>query len=169
MANLIKKVVVLGLFLAVVFAVYLVKNKDTREDVLLKLGLAASKDFKIPEDIKIDMADINMDKLALDEKIEPHQPQSEPETPVVTPVAAPEEGIGSTSVEAWKDEQPVKKLTLGEIEDQVKEIGRQVETIEKETDILLAMGEIQKEINDLAQKASEFNLECSICSSLTSI
>ncbi|KPJ55345.1 hypothetical protein AMJ47_00535 [Parcubacteria bacterium DG_72] len=175
MANLIKKVIVLGLLLVAVFAVYLAKNQDLREDVLIRLGLAASKDFKIPEDIKIGMEDINIDRLELKEEqaaaedTEEVQFILEKETSEGAEEAseeAGEEGVGIGSVEAWEDEP---KLSLEEIEEQIGEIVQQVELIRQEVDILVAMDKIKQEIKDLANQAEELNLECSACNILSSV
>ena len=171
MANLIKKVIVLGLLLVAVFAVYLAKNQDFREDVLTRLGLAASKDFRIPEEIKISMEDINIDKLKLGEEAVAEESEEVQfvlgeETREEIDEQIDEEGIGISSVEAWKDEP---RLSLEEIEEQIGEIVQQVELISQEVDILIAMGEIKQEINDLANQAEELNLECSDCNILSSI
>ena len=172
MANLIKKVIVLGLLLIAVFAVYLTRNQDLREDVLIRLGLAASKDFKIPEEIKIGMEDINIDRLELEEEavvedteevqfmLERKEISEEVDEEVV------EEGIGIGSVEAWEEEP---QLSLEEIEEQVGKIVQQVELIRQEVDILIAMDEIKQEIKDLADQAEELDLECSDCNILSSI
>ena len=170
MANIIKKALVLGFLLVIVFAVYLVKSKDARENVLLRLGLAASKDFKIPQDIKINASDINMEKLGasqLPEKPETEETEETEETAVTS-----EEGTGVSSIEAWQEPETVtveKPVSLSEIETQVREISQQVEKIQKQTDILVAINGIQKEIKQLSQEAKEMNLECSGCNILSSI
>ena len=164
MANIIKKALVLGFLLVIVFAVYLVKSKDARENVLLRLGLAASKDFKIPQDIKINASDINMEKLGASQL--PEKPETE-ETAVTS-----EEGTGASSIEAWEEPETItveKPVSLSEIETQVREISQQVEKIQKQTDILVAINGIQKEIKQLSQEAKEMNLECSGCNILSSI
>jgi hypothetical protein len=156
MANLIKKVIVLFLLLIAVFAVYMAKNKETREEVLIKLGLAASKDFKIPEDIKIGMDNINMDKIASPVKEEIQEPKEE-----VQPVAEQE-------VKTEKSAAPAAQISLDEIASQIEEIGRQVELVQKEVEIMIAMNGIQQQIHDLASQAKELNLECPDCNVLSS-
>jgi len=167
MANIIKKALVLGFLLVIVFAVYLVKSKDARENVLLRLGLAASKDFKIPQDIKINASDINMEKLGASQLPEKPETEETEETAVTS-----EEGTGASSIEAWQEPETVtveKPVSLSEIETQVREISQQVEKIQKQTDILVAINGIQKEIKQLSQEAKEMNLECSGCNILSSI
>jgi len=167
MANIIKKALVLGFLLVIVFAVYLVKSKDARENVLLRLGLAASKDFKIPQDIKINASDINMEKLGASQLPEKPETEETEETAVTS-----EEGTGVSSIEAWQEPETVtveKPVSLSEIETQVREISQQVEKIQKQTDILVAINGIQKEIKQLSQEAKEMNLECSGCNILSSI
>jgi len=153
MANLIKKVVVLTLLLVIIGAVYLVKNKDVREGVLIKLGLAASRDFKIPEDIKIGMEDINIEKLtpAVPEEITP-SPEASAPAEAVANKSTGEEGVGVGSVEAGEEE-----ITLEDIEKQVQEISQQVELIKKEVDILISINEIQQEIKELADQENNLS------------
>lgn len=141
MANLIKKVVVLTLLLVVVFAVYLSKNIDFKDNVLIRLGLASSKDFMIPEDIKINVSDINMDKIASFEEVAEIVVVEDEVVEVKVEIDS-EEGVGVGSVEAWEDESP-SSLSLEDIGKQVQEIAQQVELIKKEVDILIAMNEMQ--------------------------
>lgn len=178
MANFIKKVILLSLLLIIVFAVYLTKNQDLRENLLIRLGLAASKDFRVPEDIKIGMEDINVDRLNLEEEKAAEEPEEtttpfafeeveEPEVqvPSSTEVIVEEEGVGVGSVEAWEDSP---SLSLEEIGEQVAEIAKQVELISEEVDILIAMNEVKQDIKNLSNQAGELDLDCSTCNNLSS-
>ncbi len=158
MANLIKKVIVLSLLLVAVFAVYVAKNQDLRGDVLIRLGLAASKDFKIPEEIVIGMEDINIGSLELEEEaeevgiveVQPSlQAATTGEEQSSLEATASQGGIGVGSVEAWEDKPLV---SLEDIEKQVGEIAQQIELIRQEIGILVAMNEVRQEIKDLARE-----------------
>ena len=156
-----------------VFAVYLAKNQNLREDVLIRLGLAASKDFKVPEDIKIGMEDININKLEMKEAVAEDSEEAQfmleeeaGEEAVEEIKQTSEQGMGIGSVEAWEDEP---QLSLEEIEQEIAEIAQRVDLIRQEVDILVAMNEIKQEIKNLANQAEEFNLECSACDILSSV
>ena len=152
MNDFIKKVFVLLILFLLVFVVYLLKNPDTRDRFLAKINVFDSGNIKISEDIEIEEEDINMDNLVKnvgaiqespDENIEPELPDTKTELP--------------DGVEAVR-ESP----NLENIEKQVAEISEKVEKIEKEIKILLAMKEIQKEINQLTEKAENLTVVNSI-------
>jgi len=164
MANLLKKVIILSLLFLAVITVYIVKNEDAREGVLLRLGLASSKDFKIPEDIKIEEDDINLSSLAGNK-------EQNSEENVEASFGEEYEDAEKTEYggEAVVAVAQAEEITLEEMGVQIEEIGRQVEIIAKEVDILIAINEIQKEIKNLADRAEDFNLDCVECNILSSI
>lgn len=166
MANLLKKVIILSLLFLAVITVYIVKNEDAREGVLLRLGLASSKDFKIPEDIKIEEDDINLSSLAGNQ-----EQNSEEDEDIEASLGEEYEDAEKTEYrgEAVVAVAQVEEITLEEMGVQIEEIGRQVEIIAKEVDILIAINEIQKEIKNLADRAEDFNLDCVECNILSSI
>jgi len=167
MTDLSKKIGVLLFLLVIVAGVYLIRNDKARQDLLLKLGLAASKDFEIPQDIKIDLSDIDIDSLAV-EKVDFEDASDSKE-------AQEPEKLENRAAEDLAEPVAVnKEMSLQEIEQGVEEIAKQVDKIKKQVDILIAMNEIQKEIKDLASQAEELEIqdvevECFDCNSLTSI
>lgn len=163
MTNLLRKVFILILLSLIVVSVYLIKNETAREDVFVRLGLASSKDFKIPDNIKIDAEDIYVERIETEEESS------------YTEVVEEEEGIGSTSMEAW-EERPEdlvviapKEISLEEIEEQIVQITKEVEKLQNQLKILVAVNEIQQEINNLAEEAEEMDLECPECNILSSV
>jgi len=163
MANLLRKVFILVLLFLIVISVYLIKDEEAREDVFVRLGLASSKDFQIPDNIKIGLDDIRLEDRTVEEESSYTEVIEEEE----------EEGIGSTSVEAW-EEKPEdiviapQKVTLEEIEEQIAQISQEVEKLQKQMKILVAMSEIEQEINNLAEEAEGVDIECPECNILSS-
>jgi hypothetical protein len=57
------------------------------------------------------------------------------------------------------------EITLEKIGEQLAQIKQQVELVQKEVDIMIAMSQIQKQINELASQAEGLNLERNVLSS----
>ena len=168
MTNLLRKVFILSLLFLIVISVYLIKNESARTDVFARLGLASSKDFQIPDNIKIGLDDIYMERIAVEDE--------EEESSYAEVREREEEGVGSTSIEAW-EEKPTDnmiviaphEISLEEVEEQIVQITQEIEKLQKQMKILIAMNEIEQEINNLAEEAEGVDIECSDCNILSSI
>ena len=180
MTNLLRKVFILSLLFLIVISVYLIKNESARTDVFARLGLASSKDFQIPDNIKIGLDDIYMERITIEEEEEEEESsyaeviEREEEEPASAEASAGE--VGSTSIEAW-EEKPTDnmiviaphEISLEEVEEQIVQITQEIEKLQKQMKILIAMNEIEQEINNLAEEAEGVDIECSDCNILSSI
>jgi len=177
MVNLFKKAFVLLVLFLLVLVVYLMKNPDIKDGLLAKVNIFKSEDFKILEDIKIQEEDINMSELVFEENAGSlaQETEAEEETEKSDYFI-----VSKTESEEFHKEQEEKdflvvaaqnnsKISLEDIEDQVAKISEQIQEIEKEIEILIAINKIQEEINELAEKAGNLNSECQECNILSSI
>ena len=158
MTDFIKKAFVLLVLFLLVLIVYLVKNPEVKEGILARINIFGPGNVEISEEIKIGEKDINVDSLI--EDMEAVYESSDIEN-IETESSGEEIELPNIEAEFFSPET-AKQVNLENIERQIAEISEQIEKIEKEVKILLAMKEIQKEINDLAEKAEGLSVVSSM-------
>lgn len=142
-----KDFIFLILLLVIVFGVLFWQNPETIDFYLDKIKAVMAPKLELSEDSELDLSEVNIESLLeQDEKKEESAFALEGVT-----LDEEEDGIGGPLVGELLEEQVVekdvvvlgKKLTLEEIEQEVNRVAEEVERIDKEVQILVALDKTQ--------------------------
>lgn len=159
----IKKILVLVLFLVIIGGVFLLEKYQVGEEYFEKIKSVLSElnplkagighNLPLAEDSGLDFSEFNLENLV-----------SEEEASFVE-----EEGESSSGVKEGAEEVEKSKMTLTEIEEDVAEIAEKTEEIDQEVERLSVLAGIEQDIDKIAEEAEAIAQEVSELRALAKI